>query len=257
MTPTEARDRYGATHEGNTTMKYTIFSIDGEDNPDARRLIEHMFKHSSVATGTLVPCVGVYKGVKEHAYICNSTSFDAFVQPMGFVANQESVLRVSGCNKQYTVLEFLDGRTQRWKHLGCMTSVTREEAEANGDYTWRPMGSEAGTYWIATAGNNDKAYVKMYRFGPTGAGLTETEARHTMIRALVKHYLSRRVDVWPIISTIGSYPTDVLITKVNSTHRKLLDPVVVYHEVSTPHVKQLEHSQKIKQGLQEPSYKNL
>lgn len=131
-------------------MKYTIFSIDDQASPTLRQSFEFMFKRDKRTKGNLIPLSGCYKGVKENSYICLSVDFNSFVQPMGFVANQQSILRMSECNKKYTVLVELSGGAET--HLGCMKSVRDWDLSPNQDYSYRP---DIDTFFIVVNGNND------------------------------------------------------------------------------------------------------
>lgn len=131
-------------------MRYTIFSIDDEKSATLRQSFEFMFKDDKRTVGNLIPLVGCYNGKQENSYICYTTDFQSFVKPMGFVANQESILRVSECNKKYTVLEYLDDR--QTVSLGCMKSVTHREANFENDWTYRP---DIDQYFITIHDNNN------------------------------------------------------------------------------------------------------
>lgn len=131
-------------------MKYTIFSIDGEDAFWNRHIFENLFLTSRHTLGKCIPLVGMYKGEHENSYICLSYDFNSFVLPMGFVTGQESILRVSECNKKYTDLIMLQGGKQ--VHLGCMKSVTEEQAMREESWSYRP---DLNQYFITVKGNNN------------------------------------------------------------------------------------------------------
>lgn len=131
-------------------MRYTLFSIDDEASPALRQSFETMFKEDRRTVGSCIPLTGMYKGKREYSYICLSDDFNIFVLPMGFVANQESILRISECNKKYTTLVILSGGSE--KHLGCMKSVTEEQAMKSDAWSYRP---DLDQYFIAVKGNND------------------------------------------------------------------------------------------------------
>ena len=132
------------------TFAYVIFSIDNEDDPRVRRKFEGDFEDSVLTGSNLIKLIGAYKGETENAYLARVADFDAFVKPMGFVANQESILRVSECNKRYAVLEYLADGTQQ--DLGCLKDVPEAEAKAQEAWSYRP---DIDVYWIAIKGNPD------------------------------------------------------------------------------------------------------
>jgi hypothetical protein len=100
--------------------------------------------------GNVVQCIGSYKGALEVSFIMLTSDFETYVKPYGFVDNQESVLRVSECNKQYADLEFSDGSR---KNVGSLRDVTKEEALAQEAWTYRP---DTQQYWITVEGNPDR-----------------------------------------------------------------------------------------------------
>lgn len=140
-------------------MKYTIFSIDDEQDASTRIGFRLMFAMSD-ARGNLIECRGSYKGKTENAFMCRSDDFDAFVWGTGWVDEQESVLRVSECNKQYARLDYADFSNPvvdehnpvRSEGIGSLKSVSEEEAMQHAAWTYRP---DLNIYWIAVEGNPD------------------------------------------------------------------------------------------------------
>lgn len=130
-------------------MKYTIFAIDAEGIESHRILFEKAFADSDATRGNLIPMIGAYKGVEENSYICLTSDFEAFVKPNGYVDLQESVLRVSECNKRYAELLFRDGSRE---FIGCLKDVPENVARAHDAWSYRP---DMGVYWIAVDGNPD------------------------------------------------------------------------------------------------------
>ena len=109
--------------------KYVIFSIDNvSDVRTLAKFLHHMDVQKAMMymQGNLVMCHGSYKGQIETSFICHRTDFDKLVEPYGFVSNQESILRVSECNKQYATLEYLP--TRRLESIGSLKSVSKKEA---------------------------------------------------------------------------------------------------------------------------------
>ena len=129
-------------------MKYVIFSIDNQDSVFWRGVLAGLFRS---ARGNLVPCVGSYNGETELSWLCLRSDFDAIVANTDLIANQESIMAVSECNKQYARLEFLDGERENVP-LGSLKSVSREEAMKHASWTYR---TDRGMYWISVKGNPD------------------------------------------------------------------------------------------------------
>lgn len=128
-------------------MKYVIFSIDNEHDPFWRGVLAGMF---TAAQGKLVPCVGSYNGETEHSWLCLRSDYDAIVAPTTMMDNQESIMAISECNKQYARLEFLDGREN--VGLGSLKSVSAEEAKRHSSWTYRP---DIDVYWVSVKENPD------------------------------------------------------------------------------------------------------
>lgn len=136
--------------------RYTIFSIDREYDEDVREAFEVFFEDTVGTVSRLVRCVGSYKGILETSWICSTNDFNNFIWGTKWVANQESVLLVSACNKQYASLMFSDFSKKDASvdtlSLGSLKSVDAEEAMKHDAWTYRP---DLGIYWIAVKGNPD------------------------------------------------------------------------------------------------------
>ena len=101
-------------------MKYTIFSIDSANDLHTlakftRRLDEK--RALGKLHGNVVMCVGSYKGQLEYSFLMLTRDYFDFVHTSGYVGNQESVLRVSECNKQYADLADRDWETSQRYHV--------------------------------------------------------------------------------------------------------------------------------------------
>lgn len=131
-------------------MKYVIFAPD-DQSPLGLSILKGMFLAND-PVGNLLPLVGCYKGESEWSFICNVTDFENIVLPNGFVNNQESILRVSECNKKYAQLQFHDGRTES---IGSLKSVDWEEAQKHDSWTYRP---DMDVFWVAVDGNPDTVH---------------------------------------------------------------------------------------------------
>jgi len=134
-------------------MKYTIFSIDNvSDLHSMAKFLRHVdtLRAMSQLRGNMIQCIGSYKGELEVSFMCRSDDFEAYILNSGYVDNQESILRVSECNKQYAELYFLaeQGRVS----IGSLKSVDKATAMGHDAWTYRP---DLNTYWIAVDGNPD------------------------------------------------------------------------------------------------------
>lgn len=134
-----------------------FFSIDNEANPIIRAAFVAHVSALSLAGGFL-QCLGVYKGQSEFSFAMDSGDFDQYVKGSEWIKGQESVLHVASGNKQEAILEFL--QSGEFVGIGCMKNVSREEAIAAGDYTFRfpDQFFPDGAYFVAFDGNPD-SYV--------------------------------------------------------------------------------------------------
>ena len=101
------------------------------------------------------PLLGCYKGEQEPAFITSLASFDKTFRWSGFLANQESVLHVTGCNKMYAELEALWHNTfdgEKRKSLGPMQQVSMDVAKSHDAWTYRP---DKNQWFICAHGNPD------------------------------------------------------------------------------------------------------
>ena len=137
-------------------MKYTIFSIDGVTEVHAlAKFMRHIDTQRVMGKmeGEMVQLIGSYKGALELSFILLTEDFEKHVKPYGFVSNQESVLLVSECNKQYADLLYLqDGHREA---LGSLKDVSKDEAMKHDGWSYRP---DLGTYWITVKGNPDRVH---------------------------------------------------------------------------------------------------
>jgi hypothetical protein len=125
-------------------MHYVIFSIDKVSDLrtkakflryiDTQRVMNYM-------KGTMVLCIGCYKGVLEDSFIIRSDDFDTFVRNSGYVDNQESVLHVRG-KRMHCEFEYLKGGCDGG---GRLIEVTPRTAFNSDGWTYRP---DMNTYWI-------------------------------------------------------------------------------------------------------------
>lgn len=75
--------------------------------------------------------------VRERSYLVSEKDFEVVLR-MGVVANQESFLKVTRCNKQYAALFWDDWEGWQEKPLGSMCQVSAEEAAAEDNWTYDP-----------------------------------------------------------------------------------------------------------------------
>jgi hypothetical protein len=135
-----------------------IFSIDNGENPNTALLFESSFNNHPKRSSNLIHTEGSYEGTPEKSYICNRKDFNEIVVDWGWVNNQHCVLGVTSCNKAYAQLEYINGcfdQSGDIEQIGCMHSVTKEEALSSSAYTYRP---DLDLYWIAKTGNPDNSF---------------------------------------------------------------------------------------------------
>ena len=104
-----------------------------------------------------VKVVGCYAGVSEVSYILSANDFFK-MQYMGEDAwkGQESILRVSGCNKMYATLQYRDELNKPDESLGSMHQVSKDEALQYDAWTYNPYVGVGGAYFICKHGNPDR-----------------------------------------------------------------------------------------------------
>jgi hypothetical protein len=138
-------------------MKYVIFSIDNVTNTHAQaKFLRHIDTARAMQKmkGNMIHCIGSYKGEIEPSYLMLWDDFKEHVIGMGFVENQESILRVSECNKQYAELVYSD---QTRESVGSLKDVSKDEAMKHDAWTYRP---DLNMYWITVKGNPDTVHNK-------------------------------------------------------------------------------------------------
>lgn len=138
-------------------MKYTIFSIDNVgDLHTLAKFTRHLDTLRSMGKlrGNVIPCIGSYKGVLEQSFLMRSDDYGEHVDNTHYMDNQESILRVSECNKQYAELYFLaeEGRVP----IGSLKSVSKAEAMHHDAWTYRP---DLDIYWVSVYGNPDTVHT--------------------------------------------------------------------------------------------------
>tara|TARA_Y100000296_G_scaffold66371_1_gene78414 strand:+ start:40738 stop:41256 length:519 start_codon:yes stop_codon:yes gene_type:complete len=126
-------------------MKYIIAAIDDQSPLGVNQFMGHMTGQKLV--GSVFPCVGSYNGKQEWSFLMDQRDFLEHALP--FCSGQESILKISECNKQYATLAFRDGTE---KGIGSLKSVSQEEALKHASWTYRP---DLKLFWIAVNGNPD------------------------------------------------------------------------------------------------------
>ena len=128
-------------------MTSVIFSIDGEENLRTVKRFQDFMADKDIEFKMLS---GSYEGRGENAWLVNEDGFEA-IWKEGWVYNQESVLEVSSCNKQYATLRYLSGAST--EALGSLCEVSEEEALAQDSWTY-----DRGTdvYYVCKKENPDR-----------------------------------------------------------------------------------------------------
>lgn len=107
--------------------------------------------------------IGSYNGVTEYSYMCREDDFNDFIDAVGIVNKQESVLGVTQCNKAYATLRFRNdtgdfratssaSKGGNVLGIGCLKNVPMHEALESDGWTYRPDTNE---WYIAVRGNPD------------------------------------------------------------------------------------------------------
>lgn len=99
--------------------------------------------------GNLVPVIGSYKGESEFAFICSEKDYREVVAERRWTEEQESVMVISRCNKQYAILEYSNGELEG---IGSVKEVSMREALEKDAWTYDP---ETSKWFITVDGNND------------------------------------------------------------------------------------------------------
>lgn len=154
-------------------FKYVIFSIRSESNPMIVTQFKAMWAdHFGSAIRNMIGC---WDGLMEHSWMCTTEQFDEFfnAQPVLFhaeVVQQECVLLVSECNKQYCALVGLSPSAVA-QDAGCMHVVSREEAIHSKGWTYDPRKKQ---FWMTKPDNPD-------RVPPPSGHLTPEDKRKARI----------------------------------------------------------------------------
>lgn len=140
--------------------KFVIFSIDNvNDLHSLAKFTRYLDTRRSMGElrGNVIICTGSYKGQLETSFLMRRDDFDEHIRNSVYIANQESILRVSECNKQYATLEYLkDGRDE---FIGSLKSVPKDEALMHDAWTYRP---DINQYWVSVDGNPDTVHNITY-----------------------------------------------------------------------------------------------
>lgn len=140
------------SNDGNFHGKYVIFSIDGCDDPLICNQFLNRVTHHPERVNNIIPLIGMYSGVRERSFMMEREDFLNCV-PVTYYYNQESILWVTECNKQYATLEYSDGTAEG---IGCIRCVSEAEALAADGWTYRP---DLDKFYIAVDGNPDRVYA--------------------------------------------------------------------------------------------------
>jgi len=103
----------------------------------------------------IIPCRGMYKGETEISYLVAENTFENHFRCSHWIDEQESVLRISGCNKAYAELQYLCGDTGLTfdiTGLGSMVCVSQGVATSRDSWTQR---SDNGLHYVTEKMNPD------------------------------------------------------------------------------------------------------
>ena len=140
-----------------TGFKFVVFSIHGDNNPFVVSEMYAAFESYGLTKPTR--CIGSYNGTVENSWITTTETFDKMWCTEWAGRNwfdEESFMLFSECNKQYASLFFPDPRnnprnkdghttvgtiptalSEYMMPLGSLHNVTREQAKAEGNWTYR------------------------------------------------------------------------------------------------------------------------
>jgi len=91
--------------------------------------------------------------VYERSYLVSEDVWFKHFAGQPYVSEQESILIVSECNKQYAHLRYLDGVTPD-EHLGCLTHVAAEDAREAPAWSYDPLHNR---FFICTENSQSSA----------------------------------------------------------------------------------------------------
>ena len=132
-----------------------IFSIDNvSEHRSLSKFLHHMDKEKAIGrmSGNLVQCIGSYKGKLELSFIVSGSDYAAHIANSRWIKDQECVLEVTECNKQYATLIYGNGEKVG---IGSLKSVDKDAALSQEAWTYRP---DVDQYWISVAGNPDTVH---------------------------------------------------------------------------------------------------
>lgn len=182
-----------------------IFALDSNVNIMAAALMYNLGAKPIIGRYRYRKDASLDAYAQEQSWLLPLDLFEEHVLGTDMIEDQESVLQVSGCNKQYAHLRFLkDGvYSGLTEHLGCLKAVPQAEAISNGEWSYD---IQMERYFIVVKNSQSEAPA-------------EREQRE--LWAAIDNFLSahhRGVQLWPYIEELE---------KVQRFRPKHLDPTPV------------------------------
>jgi hypothetical protein len=119
-------------------LEHVLFAIDdGDDLHTQAKFLRHAdtLRATEKMKGTMHSGIGCYRGVPERCYMVLAVDFDEHFVNLGYLKDQECVLRVPGDSRQPCTMQYPDA----FEYLGPMKQC---DVIPDDDYTYMH-----GKYW--------------------------------------------------------------------------------------------------------------
>lgn len=181
-----------------------IFALDSNVNIIAAALMHRLGAKPIIGRYRYRTDLNLDAFAQEQSWLLPLDLFEEHVLGTDMIEDQESVLQVSGCNKQYAHLRFLSegnysGLTE---HVGCLKAVPQAEAIDNEEWSYD---IQQGRYFIAVKNSQSEAPAER----------DQRELWAAIDNLVSAHH--RGAHLWPYIAELE---------KVQRLRPKHLDPVM-------------------------------
>lgn len=120
---------------------FTVFSADINNDPFRLNIFNNFLADVRREGHEFEPLIGVWKGQKEHAWLCHTPVFDEYIRNTPYVQGQECFMHVA-LKEPATFLEY-SNQPGVFVYIGHMETCDKETAEL-GDYSYCPR---TDMYW--------------------------------------------------------------------------------------------------------------